>query len=49
MVRQIVREASLKIPEDVTLTLKKKVITVKGKLGELSRSFAKMPIEFITI
>lgn len=39
MVKAILREEKVEIPEGVTATVKSKVVTIKGILGELSRSF----------
>ena len=45
MVRAILKEQKVEIPEEVTVTLKSKIITVKGVKGELSRSFKSMPVQ----
>ena len=45
MVKAILKEQKVDIPDDVTVTLKSKVITVKGKRGELARSFKSMPVQ----
>lgn len=41
----IVSEQDLEIPEDVTISVKAREVTVKGKLGTLTRAFKHIPIE----
>ena len=49
MVRAIIKEEEVKVPEGVTVQVAKKVVTVKGKLGEISRSFVKVPIQIYEV
>ena len=35
MVRTIIKEEEVKVPEGVTVQVAKKVVTVNGKLGEI--------------
>ena len=44
MVKAIVKQDTVQVPEGVTLTLKAKIVTVKGPLGELTKSFRKAPV-----
>ena len=41
----IVSEQDLEIPEDVTVTVNAREVTVKGKLGTLTKAFKHIPIE----
>jgi large subunit ribosomal protein L9e len=43
--KYIVSEQELDIPDGVTVDVKSRSITVKGKLGTLSRQFKHVPIE----
>ena len=45
MVKAILREQRVEIPDDVKITLKSKVITIEGKNGKLVRSFKSMPVQ----
>ena len=45
MVRVILKEERVSVPENVTLSIAKKVVSVEGPLGQLSRSFRKMPVQ----
>ena len=47
MVRTILKEKRVQVPEEVTLTIAKKIVTVSGPLGELKRSFLKTPVQII--
>nr|ADD38186.1 60S ribosomal protein L9 [Lepeophtheirus salmonis] len=47
MVKVILKENVIEVPEDVIVTVAKKVVTVSGKLGELSRSFIKTPVQIL--
>lgn len=44
MVKYIMKQDNLQVPSDVNLTLKNKIVTVKGPLGELSKSFTKFNV-----
>lgn len=41
----IVAEQELEIPEDVNVDVKARQVTVKGKLGKLTKAFKHMPME----
>ncbi len=41
--KYIVSEQELEIPEGVTVDIKSRVVTVKGKLGTLTKSFKHIP------
>jgi large subunit ribosomal protein L9e len=43
--KYIVAEQELEIPEGVTVDIKSRVITVKGKLGTLTKQFKHIPFE----
>lgn len=43
--KTILASRSVEIPEGVEINIKARVITVKGKLGELTRDFKHMPME----
>ena len=45
MVKTILREKRVEVPKDVTLTMKAKVITVKGVKGDITRSFKSMAVQ----
>ena len=45
MVKSILKEEKVEILADVELTLKSKVVTVKGPRGTLTRSFANCPVQ----
>ena len=45
MVKSILRERRVNVPEDVTVAVKSKVVTVEGVKGILSRSFKGVPIQ----
>lgn len=47
MVKAILKEQRVEIPEEVRVTLKSKVIAVEGKNGRLERSFKSMPVQII--
>ena len=47
MVKVIVKEDRVEVPEGVTLSVKSKVISVKGPRGELSRTFQTVPVQII--
>ena len=47
MVKVILKEKNVDVPEGVEVSVAKKVVTVKGKLGELSRSFLNTPVQII--
>jgi ribosomal protein L6P/L9E len=44
MVKTILKEERVDVPENVTVSVKSKIVTVKGALGELTRSFQKVPV-----
>ena len=41
----IVAEQELEIPEDINVDVKARQVTVKGKLGKLTKAFKHMPME----
>jgi large subunit ribosomal protein L9e len=43
--KYIVSEQELEIPEGVTIDIKSRVVTVKGKLGTLTKEFRHIPFE----
>merc|ERR1711862_488303 len=43
--RTLVQEESIKVPRDVKITIKSKVVEVEGKHGKLTRNFKHLPIE----
>ena len=45
MVKAIIKQEVIEIPEKVTLKLNAKVIKVEGTKGTLTRSFKTMPIQ----
>lgn len=45
MVKSILKEEKVEILADVEVSLKSKVVTVKGPKGTLTRSFAKVPVQ----
>ena len=45
--KYIVSEQELEIPEGVTVDIKSRVVTVKGKLGSLTKSFKHIPFEML--
>lgn len=47
MVRLIMKMDSVPIPETVTMEIKNKIITCKGALGELKKSFKKYNVQLI--
>ena len=47
MVQVILKEERIDVPEGVTVTVAKKVVTVEGPRGDLSRSFIKTPVQII--
>lgn len=47
MVRLIMKMESLLIPENVTMEIKNKIVTCKGALGELKKSFKKFNVQLI--
>ncbi len=47
MVRPILKQERVLIPEEVKVTLKSKVITVEGPRGTVIRSFRRCPIQII--
>ena len=47
MVKTILKEERVTIPEGVEASIKSKIVSIKGKLGELSRSFQKVPVQFV--
>ena len=49
MVRQILKEKRVSVPEGVTVSVAKKVVSVEGPKGELKRSFLKTPVQIIAI
>lgn len=44
MVKLTLKKDSIEIPEEVTLEIKSRVITVKGPKGDLVKSFKKFPV-----
>ncbi len=49
MVRPILKQEKVDIPENVILELKSKVITVTGPKGTITKSFRKVPVQIIPI
>lgn len=49
MVKQIMKQELVSVPSEVTLTIKNKIVTCKGPLGELSKSFKKFNAQLIPI
>ena len=47
MVKAILKEQRVEVPENVKVTLKSKVIVVEGKNGRLERSFKSMPVQIV--
>ena len=45
MVKVIMKEDSVKVPAEVTVSVKSKVVTVTGPKGKLTRSFSHVPIQ----
>ena len=45
--KYIVSEQELEIPEGVTVDIKSRNVTVKGKLGTLTKSFKHIPFEMV--
>ena len=45
--KYIVSEQELEIPEGVTVDVKSRTVTVKGKLGTLTKSFRHIPFEMV--
>mmetsp|Transcript_71448 Transcript_71448/g.165233 ORF Transcript_71448/g.165233 Transcript_71448/m.165233 type:complete len:189 (-) Transcript_71448:73-639(-) len=43
--KTLVQEESIKVPKDVTITIKSRKVEVSGKHGTLKRDFTHMPIE----
>jgi large subunit ribosomal protein L6 len=44
MVKSIIAQSTIEVPEDIQLTLNKQQIRVQGPLGELTRDFSHAPI-----
>ena len=49
MVRIILKEKRVQVPEGVTVAVAKKIVTVEGPRGELKRSFKKNAVQIIAI
>ena len=49
MVRVILKEKKIAVPEEVTVKVAKKIVTVEGPRGELKRSFLKTPVQIIPV
>ena len=47
MVKAILKQDRVEIPENVTLSVKSKVITVEGPKGKLVRAFRSVPVQII--
>ncbi len=47
MVRIIMKMDTVKIPENVTMEIKNKIVTCKGPLGEIKKSFKKYNVQII--
>ena len=47
MVKVIVKEDRVEIPENVTVSVKSKVISVSGPKGKLTRAFSTVPVQII--
>ena len=49
MVRVILKEQRISVPEEVTVKVAKKIVSVEGPRGELKRSFLKTPVQIIPV
>ena len=47
MVRVILKKETVQVPEEVTVTVAKKIVTVEGPRGTLKRSFLNTPVQII--
>ena len=47
MVKQTLSKQTVEVPEEVTLEIKSRVVTVKGPKGELVKSFRKFPVQIL--
>ena len=47
MVKSIMKQEVVTVPSEVTLTIKNKIVTAKGPLGEISKSFKKFNAQLI--
>ena len=47
MVRVILKKKEVQVPEGVTVTVAKKIVTVEGPKGSLKRSFLNTPVQII--
>ena len=43
--KQVLSEDWVAIPDGVTVTIKGREVTVKGKKGEIKKNFSHMPVE----
>ena len=48
MVRAILKQERVVIPENVTASLKSKVVTIEGPKGTVQRSFQKVPVQMLS-
>ena len=44
MVKPVVKQERVQIPDDVTVEVKSKLVTVEGPKGSIKKSFRKVPI-----
>lgn len=44
MVKTILKEEKVDVPENVVASVKSKVVSISGPLGKLVRSFQKVPV-----
>ena len=49
MVKTILKQELVDVPEEVTVSVKSKVVTVEGPKGSLTRSFRSVPIQIVEI
>ena len=45
MVKVIMKQETVVVPDEVTISVKSKIVSVKGPNGQLSKSFTKVPIQ----
>ena len=43
--KTLVQEEMIKVPKDIKITIKSKMVTVEGKHGKLTRNFKHLPLE----
>ena len=47
MVKQTLCKESVPVPDNVTLDIKSRIVTVKGPKGDLTKSFRKFPVQIL--